>query len=129
LNTALGGRRSNFGYYWSSARAVKDPGEPGGEETETPVIRFECDKCGVPLGPGDGDRFIVLIEAYAAAEPIEFSADDLTADRSEEWRSLVTRLHRADPDELEDQTYRRRRFDLCPPCHRNFLRHPLGTDD
>lgn len=90
------------------------------------VIRFECDKCGAALIANDTNRFIVKIEAYAAAGPVEFSAEDLAKDRSDELRALLEQLNQADPDEIEDQTYRSLRFDLCARCHRAFLRKPLG---
>lgn len=90
------------------------------------MIRFECDKCGVALGANDANRFIVKMEAYAAAAPIEFSAQDLAKERSDELRALIEGLHHADPDAIEDQTYRSLRFDLCPRCHRDFLRKPLA---
>lgn len=90
------------------------------------LIRYECDKCGAPLGANDSGRFIVKIEAYAADSPIEFSREELAKSRSDELRRLIEQLKSANPDEMEDQTYRSRRFDLCGRCHRKFLQHPLG---
>ena len=90
------------------------------------LIRYECDKCGTPLGANDSERFIVRIEAYAADSPIEFSKEELAKSRPDELRRLIEQLKNANPDEMEDQTYRSRRFDLCAGCHREFLKHPLG---
>ena len=89
------------------------------------MIRFECDKCGAKLSPNDAERFIIKIEAYAAAGPMAFSEHDLEKDRSDEIRSLIDKLDQADPDEIEDQTYRAMRFDLCAGCHREFLTNPI----
>jgi hypothetical protein len=34
-------------------------------------------------------------------------------------------LQRTDPDQAEDQVYRRFRFDLCADCQRRYLARPL----
>ena len=33
-----------------------------------------------------------------------------------------------DEQELEDQVYKNFRFDLCPECHKKFLKDPLGRE-
>lgn len=90
------------------------------------MIRFECDKCRQPLAANDARRYIVKIEAFAAAGPIEFSAHDLNRDRASQIEALIDDLSNADPGAIEDQTYRCFRFDLCANCHRDFLANPLG---
>ena len=89
------------------------------------VIRYECDKCGAAMVSNDSKRFIVKIEVYAAAGPVEL---DLEGDRetSGELEGLIEQLKTADPSEVEDQTYRSLRFDLCDTCRRRLLEHPLG---
>ncbi len=90
------------------------------------AIRFVCDRCGASLGTNDSKRFIVKMEAYAAAGPVEFSASDLSDEDDGSLKSVLRELEQADPDTIEDQTYRCLRFDLCAPCHRDFLRSPLA---
>jgi len=90
------------------------------------MIRYECDKCRRRLAANDLHRYIVKIEAYAAAGPIEFAADDLTRDRRHEIEAVIDDLKRADPETMEDQIYRCFRFDLCRDCHGAFLSAPLG---
>ncbi len=90
------------------------------------MIRFACDKCGASLGANDSGRFIIKIEAYAASGPLVFSSEDIEQDRSHELSSLIEELSTANPDDIEDQTYRNLRFDLCGPCHKKFLIQPLG---
>lgn len=90
------------------------------------MIRYECDKCGKALAANDVARFIVKMEVYAAAGPLEFDAADLERDGGDEIESIVKQLHAADPDEVEDQTYRCLRFDLCADCQRALLKKPLG---
>ena len=89
------------------------------------MIRYECDKCGAPLKANDPKRFIVKLEVYAAAGPIELDAESL-ADTESEIEAVIEKLEEADPDEVEDQTYRAFRFDLCDACRRKLLERPLG---
>jgi len=90
------------------------------------MIRYRCDKCGCDMTANDPRRFIVKLEVYAAAAPIEFNENDPAKDHSEEINRLLKQLANADPDEIENQTYRALRFDLCRECQRKLLEHPLG---
>jgi len=90
------------------------------------MIRYRCDKCGCDMTANDPRRFIVKLEIYAAAAPIEFNENDLAKDHTEEINRLLEQLAHADPDEIEDQTYRTLRFDLCRECQRRLLERPLG---
>jgi hypothetical protein len=90
------------------------------------MLTYWCDGCGAELRPDDGSRFVVRIEAFAAAGPLEITGDDLARDHGEEIRRLLGQLKGRNPDEIEDAVYRRMCFDLCPPCHRRFLESPLA---
>ena len=90
------------------------------------MIRYRCDKCGCSMTANDPRRFIVKLEVYAAAAPLEFNERGLVKDHTEEINHLVEQLSNADPDEIEDQTYRALRFDLCRDCQRRLLQRPLG---
>jgi hypothetical protein len=92
------------------------------------MIRYECDMCGQRLGANDPSRYIVKIEVYAAAGHLDLDqqaklAGEPTLD------SLCEQLAQADPDEVEDQTYRCLRFDVCDSCRRAFLAQPLRRRD
>ena len=65
------------------------------------------------------------LEVYAAAGHIDLDSetrDDLSGELDRVLQGLAT----ADPDEIEDQTYRMLRFDLCDACRRRLLARPLG---
>jgi len=51
------------------------------------------------------------MEIYAAAGVVDLDADAAT-DAKEGLSAVLDQLRRADPDEIEDQTYRAFRFDL-----------------
>lgn len=91
-----------------------------------PVIRYRCDGCQLDLKRDGSNHFIVKIEAFAAAGKLEFNEEDLQRDHAAEMETIIRNLACTSPDEIEDQVYRSFRFDLCPECHRSFLRHPLA---
>jgi len=89
------------------------------------MIRYECDKCGAAMGANDSQRFIVKVEVYAAAGHVDLSKD-LVRDGKSELESVLQQLAATDPDEIEDQTYRSFRFDVCDRCRKAVLSRPLG---
>ena len=90
------------------------------------MIQYRCDKCGCDLTANDPRRFVVKLEIYAAAAPLEFTQEEEAKDHTQEIQDLMNQLHAADPDEIEDQTYRLLRFDLCRECQKRLLERPLG---
>ena len=89
------------------------------------MIHYKCDKCGAAMTANDGRRFIVRIEVYAAAGHVDLAADE-TSSNQRQLDAVLKQLTAADPDEVEDQTYRSFRFDLCDACRRELLSRPLG---
>ena len=88
------------------------------------TIAFRCDLCGAALADDDPNRYVVRIEVFAAADRIALKLPE-DKDLGTAIGELVRELNRADPDVIEDRTYRNFRFDLCLHCHRRFLTHPL----
>jgi hypothetical protein len=80
--------------------------------------------CDAALAENSSERFIVKIEAYAAV-PLEITDEDLAKDHRAEIRKTIEQLKTANLDEVEDGVYRSFHFDLCPGCHRRYLRNPL----
>lgn len=89
------------------------------------MIRYECDRCGLRMGANDPIRYILHFEIYAAAGHIALDAEDSPSPGST-LEGVLQDLASADPDEVEDQTYRSLRFDLCDRCRRTLLSRPLG---
>ena len=79
------------------------------------------------MDANDAHRFIVKLEVYAATPHMEFDAEAMSGNTGAQLEKLVEELREADPDEIEDQTYRAFRFDLCAGCKKRFLAHPLGS--
>ncbi len=70
-------------------------------------------------------RYIVRLEVFAADGNIDLDAQ-VSEDPTTAISDLVRDLAKANPDEVEDQTYRMLRFDLCDACRRDLLAKPLG---
>jgi hypothetical protein len=65
------------------------------------------------------------MEVFAAADHIDLDVH-ASAAPAQELKTLVESLARANPDEVEDRTYRLLKFDLCDECRGKFLADPLG---
>ena len=93
------------------------------------MLHVTCDLCGKELRPGEDHRYVVKIEAYAAHDPAEITEADLDEDHME----AVSQLLRDMEDNLESaalaEPYKNFRYDLCPECHKKFLRDPLGREN
>jgi hypothetical protein len=74
----------------------------------------------------DPQRFIVRMEIYAAAGVVDLDKEG-ARNPSADLQSVLSQLAKADPDEVEDQTYRQLRFDLCDACRRVLMSSPLGV--
>ncbi len=90
------------------------------------MIRYECDRCRVKLSANDPQRYILRMEVYAAAGHVELDESAEAASGKPELERVLQHLAEADPDEVEDQTYRALRFDLCDACRREVIRKPFG---
>ena len=89
------------------------------------MTNFACDLCGRPVPLGDEPRYVVRIQVFAAADPMELTADDLKRDLRAELRDLVRRMENLDPEKAQDQVHREFTFELCPACHAEYLKDPL----
>ena len=86
-----------------------------------------CDMCGKMLLADEDTRYVVRIEVFAAYDPMELTEDDLRRDRAADIAQLLARMEQMNPQELEDQVYKKFVFDLCPACQRKYLANPLRT--
>ncbi len=92
------------------------------------MLHVTCDLCGKKLRPGDDHHYVVKIEAYAAQDPAEITEADLEEDHMEAVSQLLREME--DNPEQPDlpEPYQNFRYDLCPECHKKFVRDPLGKD-
>lgn len=93
------------------------------------MVHVTCDLCGKDVSVEQPSHFIVKIEVYAAQDPAQLTEADLDEDHVEAVGQLLRDAEDglAGADDLAP-TYRKIRFDLCPACHKKFLRDPLGRE-
>jgi hypothetical protein len=88
--------------------------------------RLVCKRCGAQLTPGQGNFYVVLVEAVADPTPPSFSADDLEIDVRPQIERLLAQLEGMSEQEALDQVYRRVAFRLCVACFRRWIENPTG---
>ena len=62
------------------------------------MIHFTCDLCGKELRPGEHQRFVLRMEAYAAQDPCELTEEDLAEDNLEEVSKRVLNQELSDAE-------------------------------
>jgi hypothetical protein len=85
-----------------------------------------CARCSAELIPGDGNHFVVTIEAVAdpATAPLESrSAQELRA----EIERVLEQLQGVSEREALDQVYRRVVLYFCRPCFSIWIEDPART--
>ncbi len=92
------------------------------------MVHFTCDLCGKDLTTANDPRYVVKIAAYPGSDPNQITEEDLDEDHMEDLSQILRRDENLSQDELEAQGFKAFRFDLCPCCHRKFLKDPLGKD-
>ena len=88
------------------------------------MITYRCDGCGRELGKRDL-RYTVEIQVRAAYDKLQVGLTDLVRDHRAEILDLIDQLKNKDARELEEGVYKRIVLDLCPSCHRVYIRAPL----
>jgi hypothetical protein len=93
------------------------------------MLHVTCDLCGKELTPGDDHRYVVKMEVFAAHDPSEITEADLDDDHMEAVSQLLrdTEESLSDPDS-DAPAYKNFRYDLCPECHKKFVRDPLSKE-
>ena len=91
------------------------------------MIHYTCDRCKRQIDIADQTRYIVQIDIQSAVdEPLAEAEDDI--DQLTELHQMLEGL--TDPGTNGDgsESSHHGRYDLCPECHRQFLKNPLGRD-
>lgn len=85
---------------------------------------YKCDACGKNLKKEEL-RYRVKIEVSAIYEQNEIHLADLIRNHQQEILQLLKRMEEMSADELEEQIYKSFEFDLCPTCHREYIKTPI----
>lgn len=88
------------------------------------MVHITCDICGKEMVLSEDQRFVVKMEVFAAHDPLELTEADLEEDHME----AVSQLLRDEEDPQPAPHSKKFRYDLCPDCHKKFVRDPLGKE-
>ncbi|MCC7420166.1 MAG: hypothetical protein IT428_07800 [Planctomycetaceae bacterium] len=89
------------------------------------MLHFSCDLCGKQL---EDRRYVVKLDVFPAFDPEGIDEEDLDADHLQEIAEVLDEMDATGCRDLEDCGTKSLRYDLCPNCHRQFLKDPLGRD-
>ena len=89
------------------------------------MIHYTCDCCKRSIDPENEMRYVVRLEVYASLDPTE---EDLHDDRDhlQEIQDILERLDDAEDQQICDDVYHHRRFDLCSECRKRYVENPLA---
>ena len=86
-----------------------------------------CHRCGAELTPGEGNLYVVRIEAFADPSPPNLSeADVAQADLDAAIEQAIEQLRGMSEQEIMDQVYRRLTIHLCRRCYGEWIENPAG---
>ena len=85
-----------------------------------------CHRCGAVVKPGEGNFYVVRIEAFADPTPPNLSLADADIDPGEEIDRLIEQMRGMSERDLLDQVYRRLTIHLCTRCYREWIENPAG---
>ena len=92
------------------------------------MIRYSCDLCGRELDPDSDLHYVVKTEVYAAFDPMTTEEDGDDRNHLQEIQDILEQLEDTESGQLDANVYQQMRFDLCPECHRRFVKNPLGRE-
>jgi hypothetical protein len=92
------------------------------------MIRYCCDLCHRELDPEEDLRYVVKMEVYAAFDPMVADEESDERNHLQEIQDILEQLEEDDSDQIGADVYRQLRFDLCPECHKKFVKNPLGRE-
>ena len=90
------------------------------------MIHFSCDRCHRTIDPQTDVRYIVRIEIQASVDSADVEMDD--RDHLLEIEDILERLEDAECEDISEDVYQRRKFDLCTGCYREYKNNPLAMD-
>ncbi len=99
---------------------------PQADNHDIPLL---CHRCGCELSPGEGNFYVVRIEAFADPTPpcLDESIAMSPAEIDEEIERLLAAMKDMSEQELQDQVYRRLIIHLCGRCYKLWIEDPAGN--
>ncbi len=91
------------------------------------MIHYTCDRCKKRIADGEELRYEVRIEMQMALDVDDDQSGDDDRDHLNDVDELLQRID-DECEELCEQFYQTRRFDLCAACYEQFARNPFSVE-
>ncbi|TWU32872.1 hypothetical protein [Novipirellula artificiosorum] len=91
------------------------------------MIHYTCDRCKREIDASCETRYTVQIEVQANGDSNRSDFDE-DIDHLTELHQILEGIADDDFDFQLSEANHRGSYDLCPDCHRQFLKNPLGRD-
>ena len=92
------------------------------------MMHFTCDRCKRVIDPEQELRYVVRMEIEAVMDPIHESETADDRDYLLEIEEILERIDVSDDENVGEDVYQKRRYDLCPQCYRKFTANPLARE-
>ncbi|MDG2220110.1 MAG: hypothetical protein P8L85_01940 [Rubripirellula sp.] len=90
------------------------------------MIHYICDRCKRQINTADQTRYVIQIDIQSAVDNSQVAMEE-DIDHLAELHQMLEGMHQETLDQ-EAQSSHHGQYDLCPECHRQFLKNPLGRD-
>ena len=92
------------------------------------MIHHTCDRCKRVIDQEQELRYVVRLEIEAVMDPLHEDEPQDDRDHLLEIDEILERVDAAEGDDIGEDIYQKRRYDLCPECYRKFAGNPLGRE-
>ena len=92
------------------------------------MIHYTCDRCKRTMDPENEVRYTVRLEVIAVLDSIDSRENEDDRDHLLEVEEVLSRLEDSEDEEIGEDVFQRKVYDLCPRCYRKFKENPLGSE-
>jgi len=92
------------------------------------MLHVTCDLCGKDIVVGEDHRYVVKMEVFAGHDPAQITESDLDDDHMEAVSEMLRETEEDYDPNAAAPAYKNFRYDLCPECHKKFVRNPLSRE-
>ncbi|MCP4889829.1 hypothetical protein N9D23_08465 [Rubripirellula sp.] len=90
------------------------------------MIHYICDRCKRQINTADQTRYVIQIDIQSVVDNSQVEMEE-DIDHLAELHQMLEGMNQEVLNE-EAQSSHHGQYDLCPECHRQFLKNPLGRD-
>ena len=91
------------------------------------MIHYTCDRCKRTINTANQMRYVVQIDVQMAPEEPNSEFDE-DIDQLSELHQILEGMGDEELESVTPETSHRGQYDLCPTCHQQFIKKPLGRD-